>query len=54
MIDIQENRENDDIVDTDIEMYTNNIVGDTTKVKESQQNIEGLEKLVVQYTKNTQ
>ena len=51
---IQQNRENDDLVDTDIELSTNTVVEDTTKITESQLNNEGHKNVVVQYTENNQ
>ena len=49
-IDIQQNSENDDHVDTDIEIEKNDVVEDSNGIKESQLNNEELENLVVQYT----
>ena len=41
-VDSQQNRENGDLVDTDIELDTNTVVEDTTEITESQLNDEGL------------
>ena len=53
-IDRQKNRENDDLVDTDIELESNTEVENTTEIIESPMNNEGLENVVVQYTENTE
>ena len=50
----QQNRENDDLVYTEIDLDTDTIVEDTTEIIEPQPNNEGLENMVVQYTENTQ
>ena len=50
----QQNRENDDLVYTEIDLDTDTIVEDTTEIIEPQPNNEGLENMVDQYTENTQ
>ena len=53
-IDSKQSRENDDTVDTDIEMDSNNEVENANEIKESPMNNEGLENAVVQYYENTE
>ena len=53
-IDRKKNRENDDLVDTDIETESNTEVENTTEITESPMNNEGLENMFVQYTENTE
>ena len=53
MIDIQQSKDNDDIVDTDIKLDSNNEVENTTEITESPMNNEVIENVVVQYTENT-
>ena len=50
----KKNRENDDLVDTDIELKTNTELKDTTEITESPMNNEGPENVVFQYTQSTE
>ena len=50
----KQNRENDDLVDTDIGLESNTEVKNTTEIIESPMNDEGIENMVVRYTQNTE